>query len=310
METINNQFVEKIDSLLSIAIATYNHSSLLKNTLQALLDSPVKDCHIVVLNNKSTDDTLRVCEYFSNEFSHFEVYTQPVNLGGGSENYIHAIEFCKTEYIWHLADDDKYDFSYFDDVKDILLQKKYDIIQVGAHDEGIWDWGIADTPRRLFEKGYNYFRFSSFLPCNIFRYSFYTRYIKEAYAAISVWYPHMPCLIEAYNNDTLLYVSKHRIVTAVMGEQRYGNYIPIRGFASLSALIKDRKTRNQFMKSQYTNNLAKCLLIWIYRGFIPHNMEGAFVTLSIFRCCNFKERLLTIIGVLPVYLLKILHFNK
>ena len=298
---------ESLEDLLSIVIATYNKSSLLEKTLQALLESPVKNCRITVLNNHSTDDTLRICDKYSKLFIRFHVHTQPVNLGSGSANYIHSINFCDTEYIWHLADDDRYDFSLFEDVKDAIISGKYDIIHVGAHLEGTWNWGEENTPRKLCEKGYNYFRFASFLPCSIFRYDYYTKYIKEAYAAISLWYPHMPCLIQAYKNDTLIYVSKKQIVTAVMGGQTYGNYIPIRGFALLSSLFEDNKTRNQFMKSQYSKNLALCLFTWIYRDFIPHNQEGLFVVLSIFHCCKISEKLLFLAGVLPVILLKLLH---
>lgn len=309
MEIMNKDTKESLEGLLSIVIATYNHSSLLDNTLNALLNSPVKNCRITVLNNHSTDDTLKVCENYLGKLKRLEVYTQPVNLGGGSANYIHSIEFCNTEYIWHLADDDQYDFSHFSDVEEAIISCKYDLIQVGAHQVGDWDWGKADTPRNFLKDGYNYFRFSSFLPCSIIRYDYYTRYIKEAYSAIALWYPHMPCLIEAYNNDVLLYVSKHRIVKAVMGHQLYGNYIPIRGFAFLSTLLSDKKTKNLFMKSQYSKNLAKCLLSWIYRDFIPRNQEGFFVVLSIFCCCTFFEKLLFLIGIIPVLLFKTFHIS-
>lgn len=310
MATINNH-KKRIEDVLSIVIATYNHCNLLENTLKSLLDSPVKDCRITVLNNKSTDDTLSICEKFSIKFKCLEIYTQPVNLGGGSENYIHSVEFCNTDYLWHLADDDQYDFSHFSDVADALLSQKYDIIQVGAHQEGDWDWGIEDTPRGLYEKGYSYFRFSSFLPCDIFRYTYYTKYIKEAYAAISLWYPHMPCLIHAYLDDVLIYVSKCRIVTAIIGHQAYNSFVPQRGFILLSDMLPERKDKRRCIKAQmFGDNMAVAYLKYIYHGRVPDNEERHSIYHRLFSVMTLREKAQVILFYLPILVLRFFKKRK
>lgn len=307
MEIINKGTKESLEGLLSVVIATYNHSSLLDNTLKALLDSPVKNCRITVLNNHSTDDTLKVCENYIDKFKRLEVYTQPVNLGGGAANYIHSIEFCNTEYIWQLADDDQYDFTHFDDVIGAIISKKYDIIQVGAHNEGSWDWGMADTPRNFLNRGYDYFRFSSFLPCSIFRYNYYVNFIKEAYAAISLWYPHMPCLIHAYLDDILVYLSKTRIVTAVIGAQSYSVEIPFKGFILLADLLPNRLDKEKCVNAQMPGRISTIFLKFLYHHYFQNCTMYETPWLyyyKLYKVGSLIDKLIILLGFFPVIILR------
>ncbi len=294
--------MKSLENKLTVAIATYNRSSLLGNTLQQLSVSPIKNCHIVIMNNCSTDNTVSVIDSYRMFFPKLSVITNSMNVGG-SANLIRAVEYCKTDYMWILADDDSYCFDCFTDVVDAILCDRYDLIQVGGHVDSTWDWGMSASPRVLTEKGYNYFKYSSFLPCTIFRANYFRRFIMDAYAAISIRYLHMPCLISAYKEDKIIYVSKKRVVNAVIGNQAYNNYIPIRGFAFLSMMLDDRKTKRLLMLSQYSRNLAKCYLVWIYRGFIPRNMEGFFVRKAIFECCTLSEKVAILVLYLPVLIM-------
>ncbi len=305
-----NNNPNSLENRLSIIITTYNRSNLLKKTLEYLKESPIRGCRITILNNKSTDDTLTICDLFRDSFDKLQVITHPVNLGGGCENYIHAIDYCDTEYMWILADDDEYDFSNFEDVAEHIIAGDVDLIQVGAHNDRTWNWGVKDTPENLCNMGYNYFKYSSFLPCTIFKYDFFCRYIKQAYDYIHYRYPHMPCLVKAYENNSNVYISKQRIVCAVMGNQAYSNYIPIKGFAFVATLLKNRAQQRMIMLSQYNSNLARLFLIWTYRRFIPNTPEGQLVKSLIFSYCSPVEKLIICLLYLPVKVLSCLFAKK
>ena len=300
----------KIEDYLSIVIATYNHCSLLESTLQALLNSPVRDCRITVLDNKSTDGTCALCREYSSKFKNLKIYTQPVNLGGGSPNYMHGIEFCDTEYIWHLADDDVYDFSHFEDVEEAIFSNKYNLIQVGAHTEGDWNWGIEGTPRELYEKGYNYFRFSSFLPCDIFRFSYYTKYIYDAYLAISCSYPHMPSLIAAYKDDVCIYLSKYRIVKAVIGQQTYASNVPIKGFILLSEKLDTKSDKRRCILSQLSCIIGDAYPRFLYHRRFPDTEEGRMLYRILFKAASFTEKIKIILSYIPVKILGVISPYK
>ena len=302
--------MKKIEDKLTIVIATYNRAKLLAKTLSQLTLSPIKDCKIVVQNNHSTDETEKVFNSFKTCFSNFHLVTHPINIGGNA-NLIRSSEYCTTEYMWILADDDEYSFEGFNDVIDAMFSNKYDVIQVGAHCDKEWEWGIEGTPKELIAKGYNFFKYSSFLPCSIFRTSFFNRHIINAYRNIAVSYIHMASLLSAYKENRLIYLSKKRIVCAVMGNQGYNNYVPIRGFSLLSIEVDSRKEKHDLIVSQYgTNNLAKCYLIWNYRKFIPNTVEGRIVNKLIFDACSLIEKLYIISAYIPMRIASLVNSHR
>ncbi len=236
---------------LSIYIPTYNRAIDLHRTLKFLLESPVKACRITILNNCSTDNTIDVIESIANKFNNIHIESKLINLGSGSANWLSSIHTCKTEYIWIIADDDVFDFSNFDDVAAEILSSRATIIQVGAHNDGEWNWGVYDTPRNLFKGGYHYFRYSSFLPCSIMKFSYMVKYIKDAYNYIHYMYPHLPCLVSAYDQDEPIYLSKKRVVTANLSQQRYSPYVPFRGFVVATEFLTDKKSKKDLCADYY-----------------------------------------------------------
>ncbi|MBQ4408550.1 MAG: glycosyltransferase family 2 protein [Bacteroidales bacterium] len=243
--------IEELKEKLSIYIPTYNRATDLQRTLKNLLESPVKDCKITVLNNCSTDNTIEVFESIADKFVNIHIESKLINLGSGSANWLSSIHTCQTEYIWIIADDDVFDFSSFDDVAAEILSSRATIIQVGAHNDGEWNWGVYDTPRNLFKKGYHYFRYSSFLPCSIVKFSYMTKYMKDAYNYIHYMYPHLPYLVDAYDKDIPIYLSKKRIVTASVGQQRYSPYVPFRGFVVATEFLSDKKSKKELCIDYY-----------------------------------------------------------
>lgn len=246
--------IEGLKNKLSIYIPTYNRAIDLARTLECLSGSPIKDCQITVLNNCSTDNTVEIFGSFVDKFPSINIVSHIVNLGSGSANWLSNIHTCKTEYIWIIADDDIWDFSSFDDVVAEILSSRATIIQVGGHDDSEWNWGVYDTPRNLFKKGYHYFRYSSFLPCSITKFSYMVKYMKEAYNYIHYMYPHLPMYVSAYDKDIPIYVSKKRIVTASIGQQRYSLYVPFRGHAVASEFLSDRESKRAICKDNYFSN--------------------------------------------------------
>lgn len=298
-----------IENRLSIIIVTYNRCSKLEDTLKSIDISPVRNCPITVLDNKSTDGTRDMCIKFAKNKNNYNIITNPVNLGSGSANIIQAIYYCQTEYMWIICDDDTYDFSYFEDVKDEIIKGRADIIQVGAHNDSKWDWGIYDTPRNLVERGYNYFKYSSFTPCSIIKYSCFLKNISEAYNFVPYRYSHFPNLILAYENDVNVYVSKKRIVIATIGVQPYSSYIPFRGYVIASRYLSNIEDKQILIKSVFDNNR-----LWI-RGSIVlcHRYRNEFdislVRSLLYKCMTFREKIAFAL-LSPLYLIKSLFVKR
>lgn len=285
--------MKKIEEKLSIIITSYNRVELLDRTLSQLMYSPIRNCRITILDNHSTSDTRGVFVRYKDSFPTISFHVHKVNLGGGCENYIHAIDYCDTEYMWILADDDTYNWGYFADVEEHILSADVDLIQVGAHNDGPWDWGAVDTPRNLLKKGYKYLKYSSFLPCTIFRYDYFCRYIKDAYDFIHFRYPHFPSLVSAYENDTPIYVSKTRIVTAEIGAQAYNYYVCIRGFVFASDYLSCKNDRREMLHSVMEGLSFPKIYHYVYYKYRDKkNIE--YTLAKMLELFSFQERILAV----------------
>jgi glycosyltransferase involved in cell wall biosynthesis len=95
-------------TILTIVIPTYNRHNELIHTLELLLPQLTSECFLLIIDNHS--DTL-VSESTASVFKryhdiHYEVRRNNVNIGGNS-NIIRCFEYCETEWLWTLGDDDE-----------------------------------------------------------------------------------------------------------------------------------------------------------------------------------------------------------
>jgi glycosyltransferase involved in cell wall biosynthesis len=267
--------MEDIRRHLEIIVITYNRSLFLDKTLNSLAKSPFATCNITILNNASTDNTLDVCNKYKNIFSCLNTITHKINIGGNA-NILRAVEISNGKYTWILADDDEYDFADCDDIFNVIVEGKVDLIHVGAHTDVPWDWGRRlDTPRNLLRDGYLFFRSSSFIPCNIFKTASFYPYVISGYDNVTNFYPHMPFLMSFYENDKNIYVSKKQIVKAVMGNQGYSPESFFVGWTNTACLFHVRSDRILFFQNQF---LMDALL---KRWFFPVSILATFIYLAI-----------------------------
>ena len=212
-----------LSTKLEIIIITYNRSQFLMNTLDYLRDSAFSFCKITILDNCSTDNTIEIVMNEVKMFSNLNIISNKINIGLGA-NIMRAIGLSNSLYTWVLCDDDNFDFSDVDDVINVIIDEKADLIHMGAHEYKEWTpSGVLMTPTELIDKGYNYFLYGSFLPCNLFKTTSVYPTIIQAYDNISNMYPHMPLIFDFFLNEKLIYVSKTRIVKASTSGQSY-NY--------------------------------------------------------------------------------------
>ncbi|WP_281297099.1 glycosyltransferase family 2 protein [Flavobacterium limnophilum] len=298
----------KIENKLEIVLITYNRSKLLENTLDQFLNSPFKDCKITILNNCSTDTTIEVCNSFVNKFSNFKIVTNKLNIGANA-NIMRAIEIVDLDYIWIVCDDDKYNFSYCDDVIDCIINEKAELINMGAHADYAWSFGGRnELVKKLHSEGYPYFKASSFLPNNIFKKEAFIPFIISGYNNITNMYPHMPFLLSFYSLNKNIYIAKNRIVTAVIGEQVYNSKDVTDGWLNTSRLLKNRLDINRCFFDQRKHkgfrHQIEISLAYTFKSilgkFYNKTIRGIFQILSPF------QKIIYIILVIPYVLIRLL----
>lgn len=100
--------MNSIDISLTIAIPTYNRSTILKHLLSSIasqLDDDNKIVEILVLDNCSNDSTAFVVHDFNETISNLRYIRQSTNIGSDN-NFVSAYRTAIGTYVWILGDDE------------------------------------------------------------------------------------------------------------------------------------------------------------------------------------------------------------
>jgi glycosyltransferase involved in cell wall biosynthesis len=122
--------------LLTIAIPTFNRNAVLYRNLGRLLPQIEKWVDLIIIDNCSDVPVCETIELLCKDYPDVEIklYRNSANIGGNA-NVLRCIEFCESEYIWIIGDDD------FPSVNALKIIKKY--IEKGKH---IWLNFYSDDP--------------------------------------------------------------------------------------------------------------------------------------------------------------------
>jgi hypothetical protein len=97
-----------VHQAITIAIPTYNRSSILQKTISRLLEVTDDSVIIHVFDNFSTDSTQNSANNIIQSHPHRKIrYTRhPCNIGA-SANVLRCLELVETKWVWVLGDDDE-----------------------------------------------------------------------------------------------------------------------------------------------------------------------------------------------------------
>jgi glycosyltransferase involved in cell wall biosynthesis len=132
--------------IISVCIPVFNGEKNISKNLDSLLSQNFKNFEILISNNKSTDKTLEICNFYKKKFDHIKIFNQKKKLPV-FQNFKFLIKRSKGDYIMWLASHHKIsknflkenlkilkknnDFvasmgvDYFDKFKDPVDQKKF-----------------------------------------------------------------------------------------------------------------------------------------------------------------------------------------
>jgi GT2 family glycosyltransferase len=89
--------------LLSYIVLSYNYERYIGKTLQSILDQTVQDFEIVVVDDKSTDDSVAIVSAFADP--RIRLFVNQKNLGGAA-SYNRAVQEARGEWLVNLDADD------------------------------------------------------------------------------------------------------------------------------------------------------------------------------------------------------------
>lgn len=100
--------------LVSVIVPNYNHAKYLDQRIESILNQTYQDFELIILDDKSTDNSLEVLEKYKNhpKVSHFVVNEE--NSGSTFIQWKKGIELANGDYIWIAESDDWADLNFLD----------------------------------------------------------------------------------------------------------------------------------------------------------------------------------------------------
>ncbi|MCU7615382.1 glycosyltransferase [Chryseobacterium sp. GMJ5] len=142
----------------SVALCTYNGEHFLRTQIESILDQTVSIDEIVVCDDRSTDDTLKILnEYHEKHPGLFKIFVNEKNLKS-VKNFEKAISLCSGDLIFLSDQDDKWRNDKVEKITD-FLNANLNITVVATNgyaindqDELIERYSLWDVPMFLREK--------------------------------------------------------------------------------------------------------------------------------------------------------------
>ena len=246
------------EQLLNIVLITYNRAPFFEKTLEMILapDSPVRNCALTILDNKSTDETPKIAARYENLHPNVKHHVNNFNVGGNA-NIAKALEmYGTTPYHWVICDDDVYNWDGWPEVED-AMRRGEKLICIG-------DRHLAKSGPRRSDPA-ECLQQMTFLPSIIYGPGVITNTaMRNAYDCTFALFPHLAPVVMHLNHGGEIFVISQGIVlpgcygndgsltrgdikSEVFSRSRT-SFLAV-GFAILTGELKDRKLSKRAFKA-------------------------------------------------------------
>lgn len=92
--------------MVSVVIPNYNHAPYLKQRIDSVLNQTYQDFELIILDDKSTDNSKEVIEQYRNHPKISQIVYNEINSGTTFKQWNKGIRLAKGELIWFAESDD------------------------------------------------------------------------------------------------------------------------------------------------------------------------------------------------------------
>lgn len=122
--------------IISLIVPVYNVETYLKQCLSSLIADKDDKIEILLINDASTDGSLKICRQFHKRDSRINLINLEKNKGSGFVRNL-GIQKAKGNYIWFIDSDDWIESNAIQKLLDFISKDNYDIIYFGTQKVGI-----------------------------------------------------------------------------------------------------------------------------------------------------------------------------
>lgn len=116
---------EKWDYKISVIVPVYNAQVFLPRTIDSILSSSMSDIEVVLVDDGSTDDSLKICNWYTKNFPCVSVIQQKNQRVAVARNT--WVTNAKGEYIWFVDNDDLVHPYMYENLYNVCQKEKTDI---------------------------------------------------------------------------------------------------------------------------------------------------------------------------------------
>ena len=104
-----------MEEKISIIVPVYNAEKTLYKCVESLILQKYKNIEIILINDKSTDSSNKICEELANEYDFIKYIINEKNIGVSATRNI-GLDNATGEYIVFVDSDDWVDYNYCEDL--------------------------------------------------------------------------------------------------------------------------------------------------------------------------------------------------
>ena len=143
--------VSNFNPLVCVCVPSYNSEVTIARSLESILCQTYKNIRIILVDNASTDNTVKIAESYAEKDIRLEIFKSNVNIGA-ERNYTRCIHLSSGEYTAIYHADDVYNESIIEEEVEFLEVNK----EAGAVFSSAWEInslgtkiGIRNIPKCL-----------------------------------------------------------------------------------------------------------------------------------------------------------------
>jgi len=130
------------DIFVSVIIPNYNHARYLDQRLQTVLNQTYQNFEVIILDDKSTDNSLEVIERYKDNPHVSQIIVNEVNSGSPFKQWDKGISLAKGDVIWIAESDDYCELNFLDELVRAMFKKRNVVVAssqfVLFNDESKW----------------------------------------------------------------------------------------------------------------------------------------------------------------------------
>lgn len=249
---------------LSVIVPVYNTSKYLKKCLDSILNQTFQDIELILVDDGSTDNSYSILEEYKKKYPKKIVLLQKENGGQGSARNL-GLKHAKGDYITFVDSDDTIDKNMYDEMYNLAIKRKYDIVVCGLQDYYEQNNSTQEISLNLKEEVSIPEALLKSVP-SVVNKIYHRSLFKNMLFNETIWYEDFPYSMELIVNakkigyiDKPFYQYFHRVKSTMHNENITRNLDILKAYDDLLDYLKENK-----LYDKYQEELSFLLLKEIY----------------------------------------------